>query len=657
VWPAKRTVRDDNELNSMTLRSFLLGLLLSAALALAIPYSDLVMKGTWVGLTAFPVASFFLFLVLSVGVNPLLARLGKQLTRAELLTVFVMLLVAAGIPSFGLVGLLIPYIAGPFYFAGPENRWDELILPNLPKWLHPGSEQAVIGLYEGAPSSPIPWSAWWSPVLGWGILIAGVYLVLFGLSALLRRQWVENEKLVFPLVQLPVQFAEVEAGHRWALPTLVRNKLMWWCFLLPFCLHTLNGLHFHFPFVPAINVHLIPLGQYFTGKPWDTLQLLRLRVLFSIIGLTFLLPTNLSFSLWFFYFFFLVQQLLGAMAGFPMPNVQAFPVKAFVAHQMIGGIVVAGLYGFWGMRPHLRQWWECVLGRQRDYTAKEALSARGTLLCLVAGMATIIAWGGAAGAGAGSTTVLFVLFFLVHTVAVRLVCEGGMLYVQHPFRPINMLFAAVGSKAFGPARVTMLVFFDHLLMLDNRSPLMPCLVQGLKIGDMAGIQRRRLLGAMAASVVVAAAVSYWSYMRLVYANGGLTLNTWFTTYYTKNLYCSWTANLLVNGEPRSLPSVWTMLAGAGSMVFIQVLHRTFLWWPFHPIGYLMGATWPMVNFWFAILLGWTAKSAVMKYGGSAVYRQVLPGAFGLILGEFVSAGLWVLIDFAVGVRGHEIFSF
>jgi hypothetical protein len=272
-------------------------------------------------------------------------------------------------------------------------------------------------------------------------------------------------------------------------------------------------------------------------------------------------------------------------------------------------------------------------------------------------MAGVAAWGGAAGAGAGSSLLLFALFFLVHTVAVRLVCEGGMLYVQHPFRPLNMIFAAVGSKALGPGRVTMLTLFDHLFMLDNRSPLMPGLIQGLKIGDLAAIRRPRLMGAMAASVVVAVAVSYWSYMRLVYAHGALTLNTWFTTYYTKNLYCSWTANLLINGEPRSLPALGTMLIGGGTMGFIQFMHRTFLWWPFHPIGYLMGATWPMVNFWFPILLGWTAKCAVMKYGGSGVYRQVLPGALGLILGEFVSAGLWVLIDLAAGVRGHEIFSF
>lgn len=641
----------------MTLRAFVAGLVLVAALGLFIPYSDLVMKGTWVGLTAFPIASFFLFVVLACVVNPLLRKRGRPFSRGELLSIYVMTLVGAGIPSFGLIGLLIPYIAGPFYFASPENRWDELILPNIPHWLRPGSEKAVIGLYEGAPGSAVPWAAWWSPVAGWLALVGAVYLVFFGLSALLRRQWVDSEKLVFPLVQLPVQMTVTREWHGWTVPALLTNKLMWWCFLAPFLIHTINGLHYHYPFVPSFNVHLIPLGQYFTGKPWDTLSLLRIRILFSIIGLTFLLPGNLSFSLWFFYFFFLTQQVIGAAAGQPMPNIQAYPVKAFVAHQMIGGIVVAGFYIYWGMRPHLRKWWRSALGRDPDYTRDEALSARAVLFCLTAGMAGIAAWGGAAGAGAGSSVLLFVLFFLVHTVAVRLVCEGGMLYVQHPFRPLNMIFAVVGSKPLGPSRVTMLTLFDHLFMLDNRSPLMPELVQGLKIGDLAPVGRRRLMTAMAGSVVVAVVTSYWSYMRLVYAHGGLTLNTWFTTYYTKNLYCSWTANLLINGEPRSLSAVATMLIGGASMGFLQFMHRTFLWWPFHPIGYLMGATWPMVNFWFPILLGWAAKSAVMKYGGSSAYRQAVPGALGLILGEFFSAGLWVVIDLAAGVRGHEIFSF
>jgi hypothetical protein len=65
----------------------------------------------------------------------------------------------------------------------------------------------------------------------------------------------------------------------------------------------------------------------------------------------------------------------------------------------------------------------------------------------------------------------------------------------------------------------------------------------------------------------------------------------------------------------------------------------------------------MVNFWFPTLLGWLAKSLIMRYGGARTYRLLMAGFVGFIFAEFTSAGLWVVIDFVAGVRGHEIFSF
>jgi len=100
-----------------------------------------------------------------------------------------------------------------------------------------------------------------------------------------------------------------------------------------------------------------------------------------------------------------------------------------------------------------------------------------------------------------------------------------------------------------------------------------------------------------------------------------------------------------------------MAIGSLSMWALAYMHRTYLWWPLHPIGYLMGASWPMINFWFPILLGWAIKSTVLRFGGHKVYQRLLPGFLGLIFGEFFSAGLWVVIDLFTGVRGHEIFSF
>jgi hypothetical protein len=663
----------EERMANMTARTWLIGLICVLLLGIGIPYCDLVMKGTWVGLTSFPIASFSLLFALTVFLNPLLRVFGKGLSQSELIAIFAMALVSAGIPSFGLTGLLIPYIAGPFYFASPENRFDELILPNLPRWLAPESKEAIKFLYEGLPqNAPIPLSQWVRPLLCWMALIAPVYLVFFCLATLMRKQWVENEKLVFPLVHLPAQMTAY-ANRRSILPSFFYNRVMWAFFIPPFLIHAFNGLHFYFPQVPYINVHRISLDIYFSNPPWNALQPFWVRIPFSIIGLSYLLPTELTFSLFFFYFFFLTQQLVAASLGIQMRNVQAYPVKSFVAHQMIGGILLFGIYMLWNAREHLKESLRVAFGRRSKQSQSATLNrspcsvelayrhepmplsiAFGGLLV---GMLAISLWGWLAGGGFIATFALFSLYFIVHLVAVRLVCEGGMLYVQHPFRPWNIMLAAFGSQSFSPKQITILTLFDHLFMLDNRSPLMPCIMQSFKLGNMCNLSLRSLTPALVASVCVSVVSSLISYLWLMYRYGGMTLHPWFTTYYTRNLYCAWTAHLLSVGEAPSMSALLTMAVGATTMSLILFMHRSFMWFPFHPIGYLMGASWPMINFWFPIMVGWIIKSAVMRFFGAKLYRQLLPGFLGLIMAEFFSAGLWSVIDFICAKRGHEIFSF
>jgi len=509
---------------------------------------------------------------------------------------------------------------------------------------------AVIALYQGLrEGEAIPWRVWIIPLAAWTGLALSVYTVFFSLSAIIACPWMENEKLTFPLVQVPLALAR--DGSEALFPPLLRSPVMWVFFAVPFLIHAVNGLHFHFPIIPQINIHRIPLDQYFTERPWDGLRPFWLRISFSVIGLTYLLPTQLSFSLWFFYFFFLMQQVIGSALGAQMPPVQAYPVKAFVAHQMIGGIL---FFGMAGVVSIVRMWGE---QGARYSGGRDSSLPRWALFTGAMGMTAICIFGQLVGAGWEKTFIIFALYFLVHLVAVRLVCEGGMLYVQHPFRPINIMLACVGTAGLGRGAIPPLVLFDHLWMLDNRSPLMPCIVQGLRLGKEVNLRSAPFMAAMAGSVVTAVIFSYLACLYLMYRHGGLALNTWFTTYYSNNLFCGWTSHLMQSGEKPS-PVAWlTMAGGAVTMAFLLFMHRNFLAWPFHPIGYLMGASWPMINFWFSIFLGWMIKAGVLRYGGARVYRNLLPGFLGLILAEFFSAGMWVIVDLLAGVRGHEIFSF
>ena len=93
------------------------------------------------------------------------------------------------------------------------------------------------------------------------------------------------------------------------------------------------------------------------------------------------------------------------------------------------------------------------------------------------------------------------------------------------------------------------------------------------------------------------------------------------------------------------------------MLGLSIMRQRFLWWPFHPLGYAMGPSWPMIQLWFSILIGWAAKSVIMRYGGIRSYRTYRPLFLGMVLGEFISGGVWLIIDFLAGKEGHRIFLF
>jgi hypothetical protein len=398
--------------------------------------------------------------------------------------------------------------------------------------------------------------------------------------------------------------------------------------------------------------------MHVASKPWSALSPLWLRILFSIIALAYLLPGELSLSLWLFYFFFLAQQVIGEAAGLPMPNVQAYPVRRFVAEQMIGGIITFGVLGLLGTGHVWREMWQSMWFTTFSPTHNdEALRPGVAGWLILGGLATVGLWGSYAGAGLSNTVLLMVLFLLLHLVAVRLVCEAGMLSIQHPYRPLNIFLAAGGTGAFRPRQIAVLAFLDHLLMLDNRSPLMPAIMQSLKVADRGNLRRSHLMACLAAAVAITIITSYVSYLRLMYRYGGASLHPWFTMYYAKNLYANWTTHLIRDGEAARPAAFGLMAVGSLTMLLLMNLHHRFTWWPLSPIGYLMGASWPMINFWFPIFVGWLIKTAVLHYGGPKAYRFLLPGFLGWILAEFLSAGLWVAIDMLAGVRGHQIFTF
>ena len=251
--PQKPTLQTEPIFSAKALVAGTLG---SLCIAVGAPYGNMVIRGSYMSIDFSAAGALFLFFVLTGLFNALLTRLAAPvaLGRCELIVAYIMMLTASAIPTMGLSEYWLTIITGAQYYATPENEWALLILPHLPEWITPQDPEAIKWFYEGAPrTTGVPWAAWSGPLCYWAILIIALYLVMISSMVIMRRQWVERERLVYPLVQVPL--AMVQSGGRGeALGPFFKNPIMWVGFALPVLVSSLNALHAYFNFIPAIQL-------------------------------------------------------------------------------------------------------------------------------------------------------------------------------------------------------------------------------------------------------------------------------------------------------------------------------------------------------------------------------------------------------------------
>jgi len=185
-----------------TVRALAIGAALSVFLNIACPYTVLVMHAAGLTSDYITAGAMMLLFLLVVAVNPLLKLIvGRHaLSSTELVLIYVMMIVASAIPTWGLVTNLFHILTRPFYYATPENAWAEILLPHIPSWIAPHEPEVSYYFYNGLPrGESMPWAAWVMPLFWWVSLMLTVYFVMICMMVILRRQWVEHERLTFPL--------------------------------------------------------------------------------------------------------------------------------------------------------------------------------------------------------------------------------------------------------------------------------------------------------------------------------------------------------------------------------------------------------------------------------------------------------------------------
>jgi hypothetical protein len=622
-----------------------------ALLCAITPYNDYKLKNTPLYGNHLPIGCLFLFALLALALNPLLRRFLPRcaLRSGELLLIWAMWTAGAGLASSGLWRWVGPMAVAPAYFSGGAGKHYMDLFHDAPDWMilsHDPQDPLVLWFYHGLPfGQATPWLAWTKVVLGWGFAFGCVVCFSLGLCALFRKQWLVRERLSFPLVQVPLRIVTDEQAKQ----PLLKNKLFWAGCLTVMILHGISTVHYFWPNVPGFPDQTDLTGLQQT-PPWNGMGLPPIKVFFSIIGATYLLPADVSLSLWFTYIAFHLIRVIRVMRGYepimvgPLNHEHAIGTGAFF---------VLALWLFWIARPHWREVWQTVMRPSQAQDADEPLSYRMALVLTAIGFVGLPLWLHAAGMPLGQAALMVLLFVVLILVLTRFVAESGLLFLDSTFMPTQVM-AIWGTHYYTPLTAGIAFEHDITLLHYPTEHVMPATTNAFSFVGEARMRPRVFTGGIVLAILVGYLVSFVSSVWLNYHYGAITLDE-----YGARSAPQWSLDRAldyVNAPLSNHPGDMGMLAlGAGLATLFLEMKSRFVWWPLGPIGLAMGSTWAMDHMYFSIFLGWVCKVMLLRIGGLRLFGAGLPFFFGLLLGEGLFGGLCVLWGMVTGVSTPAFF--
>jgi len=573
--------------------------------------------------------------LLNLGLRRLLPR--WALSRGELLTIFALLSVAQGIAGRDTGQMLIGTHTHAYWFATPENKWLTLFGDYLPKDLMV-SDPGALRRFYGGDSSLLrsgDLSLWLRPFGFWLVATMGMMWVSLCLVSLLRRRWIEQERLAFPLAQAPLIMTD--EGTK-----LYVNPAFWWAFGLVSLFNTLRIIHYLYPAFPEVK-NAYPIWLFEAGRPWNGVGAVWFQFRPHVISMAFYMPLDLSFSAWFFWAAANGQLLVRSSLGrLRVDRLNQQSVAAWIA------LIAVAL---WRARTMLGHYWRVAFpsgatGREASLSfaeAGEAFSARLAYLGLFGGIAFLTWFAVREGMSLPVALFFWVMYFVLILAATRIRAELGAPATElGGTLPAWMLTTVLGVERVGAQNLVTLMQFDWLS--GPRPHPQQHAMEAYKLAHESGVKPRGLTWALLAAVAVGFCFVYWSSVTMFYHRGAE--HNSFSGYVTYPQLSYHAPNSLGLAHLLQMPTgtnwgdIGQFAAGMAVTIILYALRQRFTSFPLHPIGFALGWSWTLFINWLSIFLGWLLKWGVLHYGGYRTYQKALPVFTGLLVGDFASGWGW-----------------
>ncbi len=608
----------------------------------------------------------------------------EPFNRGELMAMFAALFVTAGICTFGLMDQLVPLIATPHdpNMNVAAARWDQDVIPHLNQSLFISDTKRIQEFREGFNPgtnlwTAIPWGLWFKPLALWFIFVFAIYLMFYSLSMMLYDSWARREKLVFPLARLPEDVMHDEGAVPGSVSSTLRSGPFWCGFLFVFLLLSYNaaaqaewlrGLN---PL--SLGIKQIQLKEMLDNSIFKGLaernppRGLMFLISFVAIGIGFLLPLEISASLWIYHFagLFLFFIAIRAAVG---ASVKSFTSDWLWDNHFVSSLGAGGLLAFAGVTLA-----KLILDKYAQARDRAARFGLGRFL-------RSFGWGGALFLGSMTIVIIWLwwahvpmpwsLMFMAIVILItvglmRVVAEGGVYWFQVHTGPFHLTkianglvlkdgAAASAAHSVVPGAVLApLMSIYSVLFLDIKTFMAPSVINSFKMQEESRAGRRWFHAIVITSIVVTVLISAVALLYFAYRVGADRSSGWFFSGGPRDMLNQ--TQRLVSGATGGLGGFnWIFyLLGIGWIILSVLMRRRFFWW-LHPIGFAMMANPFMTQLWFGFFIGWLSKKLAVKYGGRHMFAKVRPIFIGLIFGQLAACFFWPLVAYALGLSKVSI---
>ena len=497
----------------------------------------------------------------------------------------------------------------------------------------------------------IPWRDWLRPLASWGAFLILTLAAPFAIAAIMRREWIDHQRLPLPFAQIPAFFLgskTQETDTEPFLPDGWHNRFMWAGFAVTFIWCLLRGFHEINSSIPNLDINL-RLNAYIENPYFQRMLAgLNLEVIALYLGMAMFLELNVLMSLLAGFFLYRAQFLVGEFYG--LTYQAGFPYQ--LEQRLSGFIVYSILIVFFSRKYIYRFLRTAVKGVGQG---EEVLSSRQALLLLVASTGGIALWAKIIGMPVGGTLINFLVLLSIGLVAMRLRADcavPGSVMFPHMYFFVAFAggIAVIGDQGvmFAAIISVVLVYFGFLIIPGMQ-------LEFLELGRRYGIKRGTIFLVNIVAVGGGFLIGGWIVLSGIYSNGMDSFpdahyyakGPWDSHYYILNSEAATDAPQIsdTSENPKIRPATWAVIYTGGLVSLVTFLRHSITGFWLHPGGIVLGSTWVMYHVWASLFVACLARYSVLKFGGAATVREkLLPFAAGIFLAAITAQGFFFIIN-------------